>query len=257
MSRRALVVDDDRTMVKTLCDVLRLHGWEADGVFSGEAAIEAVRQTGYTVVLMDIKMPGMDGVQALKVMRAEQPGLRVLLMTAHATRELILEAEREGAIKILPKPMGLTALLQSLERTLRRSRSVLIVDDNPTFLETLSAGLRERGFVTVEVRSLEAAVRRLQAEAPAAVLLHLRIDNLEPKDSILAIRNVSPAVALILYSGHTPTLDNTETAVPRDWVFARLQKPFAVERLTALLDELLSSPATPLPEGEGNENASR
>jgi two-component system, NtrC family, response regulator HydG len=226
--KRILVVDDDRNMVKTLCDVLRLHGWETEGAYSGEEAIESVRQKPYSAVLMDIKMPGMDGVQALKLMRQERPDLRVLLMTAHATRDLILEAEREGAIRILPKPMGLDGLLQSLERTLRRSRSVLI-------------GLRAKGFVTVEARSLDAALKRLQAEAPAAVLLHLRVDGLEPKDSVLAIRQVSPAVALILYSGHIPTLDLTETALPREWVFARLQKPFAVERLTALLDELLAA----------------
>jgi len=241
MSRRILVVDDDRSMVKTLCDVLKLHGWEAEGVFSGEEAIAAVRNQSFAVVLMDIKMPGMDGVQTLKLMRQERPDLRVLLMTAHATRDLIVEAEREGAIRIFPKPMGLQPLLQSLERTLRRSRSVLIVDDNPAFLQTLSEGLREKGFVTVEARSMDMAVRRLQAEAPAAILLHLRIDNLEPQESIVAIRQVSPAVALILYSGHVPTLDLAENAVPRDWVFARLQKPFAVERLTALLDELLAA----------------
>ena len=241
MSRRILVVDDDRTMVKTLCDVLKLHGWDAEGVYSGEEAIESVREKTFAAVLMDIKMPGMDGVQALKIMRQLRPDLRVLLMTAHATRDLIVEAEREGAIRILPKPMGLQGLLQSLERTLRRSRSVLIVDDNQPFLQTLSDGLRERGFVTVEARSLDAAVKRLQGEAPAAILLHLRIDNVEPAESVLAIRQVSPAVALILYSGHTPTLDLTETTIPRDAVFARLQKPFAVERLTALLDELLAT----------------
>ena len=63
----------------------------------------------------------------------------------------------------------------------------------------------------------------------------------QPKESVLAIRQVSPAVALILYSGHVPTLDMTEASVPKDWVFAQLQKPFAVERLTALLDELLAA----------------
>ena len=241
MSRRVLVVDDDRTMVSTLCDILKLHGWECDGVFSGEDAIDAVRRQSYAAVLMDIKMPGMDGVQALKYMKQERPDLRVLLMTAHATRDLIVEAEREGAIRILPKPMGMQALLQSLERTLRRSRSVLIVDENPAFLQTLSEGLRQRGFITVEARSLDMAIKRLQAEAPAAILLHLRIENLQPNESVLAIRQVSPAVALILYSGHVPTLDLAESSMPRDWVFAKLQKPFAVERLTALLDELLAS----------------
>ena len=88
--------------------------------------------------------------------------------------------------------------------------------------------------------SLDAAVRRLEAESPAAVLLHLRIDSTQVQEAVMAIRNVSPAVALILYSGHVPSLDRSEVEVPREWVYARLQKPFAVERLTALLDELLA-----------------
>jgi len=120
-TRRVLIVDDDRQMVETLQNVLRLHGWESDGVYSGEQAIEAVRRTPFAVVLMDLKMTGMDGVSALRSIRAERPRLPVLLMTAFATRETILLAEQEGAVRVFPKPFEPAVLLQNLELTVKRA----------------------------------------------------------------------------------------------------------------------------------------
>ncbi|HEX3534007.1 MAG TPA: response regulator, partial [Gemmatimonadaceae bacterium] len=66
MTRRMLIVDDEKQMVKTLVDVVRLHGWEADGVYSGEAAVDAIRDRDYAVVLMDVRMTGINGLEAFK-----------------------------------------------------------------------------------------------------------------------------------------------------------------------------------------------
>ena len=79
---RILIVDDERLMVKTLGDIVRLHGWEADGAYSGESAVEAVRGKEYAVVLMDIRMTGINGVEAFKAMKEIRPDIRVVLMTA-------------------------------------------------------------------------------------------------------------------------------------------------------------------------------
>ena len=120
MAERILIVDDDVSMVETLTDIVRLQGWGVDGVHSAEKAIEALRREPYSVVLMDVKMQGMDGVAALKIIRQEFPDLPILLMTAHTTRHTILEAERAGAVRIFPKPVEPTVLLQSLQLALDR-----------------------------------------------------------------------------------------------------------------------------------------
>ena len=67
--RRILIVDDEKQMVRTLADIVRLNGWEPDGAYSGEAAVEAVRKRNYSVVLMDVRMAGITGVEALKAMK--------------------------------------------------------------------------------------------------------------------------------------------------------------------------------------------
>jgi DNA-binding NtrC family response regulator len=114
MIGKILVVDDDPSMVRTLCDILRLRGWDSVGVLSGDAAIKAVHEDHYAVVLMDIVMPGIDGVAALKQIKRADQNARVVLMTAHAAEERIADAMRAGAIEVMSKPIDFGSLLQLL-----------------------------------------------------------------------------------------------------------------------------------------------
>ena len=114
MSGKILVVDDDPAMVRTLCDILALRGFETHGVHSGADAVAATRDSHFPTVLMDIRMPGMDGVTAFKAMKDASPATRVVLMTAHTAPELIAEAEQAGAIRVMSKPIDMKALLELL-----------------------------------------------------------------------------------------------------------------------------------------------
>ncbi len=81
---KVLVVDDDRRIVKTTCDILRVKGYEAVPAHSGSEALELVRSCDPDCVLMDIKMPGMDGVETVKRIKSLFPDLPVILMSAYA-----------------------------------------------------------------------------------------------------------------------------------------------------------------------------
>ncbi len=235
MTRRILVVDDDREMVRTLCDVLELHGWQPLAAHSGEEAVGLAAQSGVDIVLMDVRMPGLNGVEALRAIKANSPRTRVVLMTAYAARDLLAEAERDGALRIMPKPVALPELLALLDEARRQEETVLVVDDDPDFLHTLSDLLRARGIATAEAKSLDEALQRLERQAPSAVVLDLRLDQLAPLDVVLAVKRVSPEVLLILYSGSREALNETVAAIPSGLVHAALLKPFPIERLVELL----------------------
>jgi DNA-binding NtrC family response regulator len=239
--RRILVVDDDRQMVRTICDILKLRGWDADGAFSGEEAIERVKAQPYRIALMDVRMAGMNGVEAMKSLRASRPELRVILMTAYTASELLAEAEREGAVRILAKPVAVPNLLDMLEQELAGAPVILVVDDDRQFLTTLSATLRQHGYATLEAQDLDQALKQLEESHPSAVLLDLFLNGITPPESVLAIRRMSPAVVIILYSGHTAALEDATASMPNSWVLATLQKPFAPDRLLAMLDEFVTS----------------
>ena len=237
MTHRALVVDDDKFMVRTLSDVLRLKGWEVSTAFSGEGAVEQASREHFDVILMDVKMPGMDGVDAFKAIKATRPGTRVLLMTAYAAQDRIAEAEREGVMRVIPKPVDVDALLSLLAATLANQRPVLIVDRDAAFLKTLAEVLQLRGFETILAADVDHATQLMSDRHPAAVLLHLNLSGRAAKDAVYAVHNVSPTVALILYSGQ-PGGEEVLESLPTNWIRAYLQKPFAVEQVTGVLDAI-------------------
>lgn len=109
-----LVVDDDRAMVRTLCDIFRRRGWDPTPAHSGEQAVEIQKERAHDWVLMDIKMPGIDGISAFKKMREWSPDLRAILMTAHSSPECIEDATRSGVARVVPKPIDLPALFDAL-----------------------------------------------------------------------------------------------------------------------------------------------
>ena len=109
-----LVVDDDRGMAETLADILDARGYRVRTGESGEQAIVMAREGGYAAILMDVRMPGLGGVGALKAIKARAPEAAIILMTAYTRDELLGEAERAGALTILPKPLDLDRVLALL-----------------------------------------------------------------------------------------------------------------------------------------------
>jgi len=234
--RRALVVDDDRSMVRTLTDVLRLRGWDVTGAYTGSAAVEAAKSGKFDVVLMDIKMPGMDGVSAFKAMKAERPDVRVVLMTAYAAQELVSEAQQEGVVRVMSKPVDLSALLSLIATSMDRQHPVLLVDTDSAFLKSLAEVLRMRGFDTVVASNLDEAKKLIVEKRPAAVLLHMTMGSMSAHDAVAAVHEVGPSAAVIVYSGQPNAQIEVRKALPAQWVHAFLQKPFAVDQLTGVLD---------------------
>jgi CheY-like chemotaxis protein len=117
-SRRILVVDDDAGMVETLCDILALHGWETERAYDGSTAVELAAGRDVDLLLMDYRMPRLDGLEAWRTIRARRPAARVVLMTAYASDDVVRRAEGEGVWRVLRKPLDVPALVALLESAL-------------------------------------------------------------------------------------------------------------------------------------------
>lgn len=238
MSRRILVVDDDRHMVKTLCDVLGRRSWRTEAAYSGEEAVAKATQRRFGAILMDIRMSGIDGVEAFRKIRDAQPGVPVILMTAYSTRGLLEEAERLGALRILAKPFPLPDLLSLLEQSVGDGEAVLLVDDDPAFLATLCGLMEAHGHTALRAKTLQEALETLERRSPDVIVLDLELPEVGPQEAILAIRRMAPSVVLILCSGYPRMIAETVSSCPKPWFHAALTKPFAPEELFGILDEL-------------------
>jgi DNA-binding NtrC family response regulator len=114
--KRVVVVDDDRDMVRSLCDILELHGWETLTSFDGEAAVKLSDTKDVDLFLMDVRMPRLNGVDAWHAIREHHPRARSVLMTAYAPPEALALTPEEGVIRVLRKPVAIPELLVALEK---------------------------------------------------------------------------------------------------------------------------------------------
>jgi DNA-binding NtrC family response regulator len=114
-----LVADDEEAVRESLAEVLREEGYEVTAVADGSAAIEALHQQDFDLVVSDIRMPNADGLAVLRHAREAAPQTLVLLMTAHATVETAVEAIRRGAQDYLLKPVIFDDVLHKIDHLLQ------------------------------------------------------------------------------------------------------------------------------------------
>lgn len=111
-----LIVDDETDLASYLAEELQDRGWQTETVGDGVEAVLRVIEGGPDIVLMDVRMPRLDGVQALKIIRRLKPALPVILLTGQAGQGEMLEAHRLGAFTCLAKPVALERLHNTLQQ---------------------------------------------------------------------------------------------------------------------------------------------
>jgi len=115
-----LVVDDEANMVRTLAKILARKGHEVATARSGTEALERLRRAGFDVVITDLNMPEMDGMQLLREMHARRPGPSVLVLTGHGTIQSAVEAMKLGATDYLIKPCQPDELILKVQQALEK-----------------------------------------------------------------------------------------------------------------------------------------
>lgn len=116
MPANILLVDDEQGFVDTMAKRLDNRGLTVTTAYSGQDGIDALAANhSIDVVVMDVKMPGMDGNEALKVVKAEYPLVEVIMLTGHATVESAIEGMKSGAFDYMMKPCDLEELLVKVD----------------------------------------------------------------------------------------------------------------------------------------------
>jgi DNA-binding response OmpR family regulator len=114
---RVLIVDDEAELVSALAERLRLRGFEATGATSGDAALARLASAPCDVVLLDVKMPVLGGLDVLQRIRQDHPGLPVVLLTGHGSTHDADRGMQLGAADYLMKPVSIEDLVRVLRAT--------------------------------------------------------------------------------------------------------------------------------------------
>jgi DNA-binding NtrC family response regulator len=115
-----LIVDDEEQFLSSISKSLELRDFDVIAVNRGEKAIEAARKNPIDIALVDLKMPGINGEETLKALKAEHPWMEVIILTGHGTIDSAAECIRSGAYSYLQKPCDLDQILEGLKNAYKK-----------------------------------------------------------------------------------------------------------------------------------------
>ncbi|MEE4363797.1 MAG: response regulator [Desulfotignum sp.] len=126
MSEKVLLVDDEKDFLDIMSERMQARGMTVKTADSADKALAMLENESFDAIVMDFKMPGMDGIQALKNIKTQKPELQIILLTGYATVEKTVEAMKIGATDLLEKPADLEALAAKIKQA--KADKMLVVE---------------------------------------------------------------------------------------------------------------------------------
>ncbi len=119
MSEKVLLVDDEIDFLEVMSQRMKARGLDITTAESAEQAISVIEKKSFDAVVMDFQMPGMNGMEALKIIKKNKPEMQIILLTAYATIEKTVEVIKAGAMDLLEKPADIDALIDKIKKAKR------------------------------------------------------------------------------------------------------------------------------------------
>ncbi len=211
--KAVLIVDDEKNIRLTLSQALEFLKLETDTAADGEEALAKLKEKGFGLMLLDLKMPGMDGMEVLRRVREIRPDIRIIIITAHGTVESAVEAMKLGAVDFIQKPFspeeirGLVSRVTDREK-LDEQKAV----DYGSFIELAKRSISDRYF-DAAIEHLRRAIS-LDPSRPEAfnllgALMEVRGDRVEAQKNYRAALSLDPS--------YEPAIKNLQRSTSGRW----------------------------------------
>lgn len=237
---RVMIVDDDENLCRTLSLILNRKGYEVTVAHSGHEAIGHIREKTFDMIFMDIKMPGMDGVEALEQIRKIRTDAAVTMMTAYAVDGMVEKALGIGAQGVLYKPVDANKVMSTIEDVSRKPEGlkVLVVDDDPSTAITLKNILARQGHTVTTAPSGEEAISIAQQQPPEIALIDMKLPGINGLQAYLAMKKDHPGMTAVMMTGYRQEMTTMlETALDAD-AYTVMYKPLEMGALIKIMNEL-------------------
>src|SRR4030042_6445742 len=202
MKTSILVVDDLKSIRQTLGGILGDEGYKVVLAEDGYQAIEAAKQTPFDLVFMDIKMPGINGVQTFREIKKINPEAVVIMMTAYSVEDLIKEALEEGAYAGVYTPFDVEKIVSIIEEALRKTL-ILVVDDRYTDRETLKVILEGKGYNVTTASNAAETLMLVRQKHFDIIFLDISLPDMDGARVFERVKRIDAEVAVIMVTGYS------------------------------------------------------
>jgi DNA-binding NtrC family response regulator len=235
---KVLVVDDNKEFCQNVVDILELKGYEAVAAYDGLKALELVKEDSFDLVLMDVKMPVMDGVETFKKIIEIAPGTPVIMITAYAVEDLIREALRGGAFGSLKKPLDFDELFNLIEQVVDKGAMILIVDDDENLCANMKDALSDKSYRVSVAYDGNTAIEKAKKNDFDIMLIDMKLPALNGLETYLAIRDFRPGVVAVVITGYPLEMRGLVQQALQESAYTCLEKPIDMDKLVELLKRI-------------------
>jgi DNA-binding NtrC family response regulator len=235
MSDRAnvMIIDDNIDLAENLGEILEDEDIASEVVSDGMTALTRLESGTFDLVITDIRMPGMDGIQVLKAIHNRWPALPVIVMTAYSSDSSLEEAAASGALGVISKPIDIEQVIGLVRRVAEPNAPLLLIEDDRGLRINLSEALLDLTSVVTYAAPDLATARRLIAEIPFRVAI---IDARLPDGDGLQFgtelrQQLGDAIEIIYITGYADELK----ALLDTSSIRLMEKPFSPARLMELI----------------------
>ena len=232
---KVLVVDDQSSIRLTLSAILEKWGYDVVGVEDGYRAIDAARAQPFDLILMDIKMPGINGVQTFREIKRIRPGSLVVMMTGYAVEDLVEAAQQEGAFSVIYKPFDMEELLKLVD-SISKSILVMVVDDHSLERESLSEILTSHGYKVTNAADGDEAIELFRGSSFDVILMDLKLPGRDGFATFQIMKQIDPGTDVVFITGIE--LEDTIKKAAEEGGYPILHKPLDIHNLLTLVKRI-------------------
>jgi len=237
---RVLIVDDDVNYADTTVDLLNEKGFDCIGVHSGREAMDKVKEVAFDVILLDVRMPVMNGVETYREIKKISPQTAIIFVTAYRMDELAKDALKEGAYGLVYKPVDINRMISVIERGQKGGALIMIVDDDPNTCETLKDNLEERGYVVTTALNGEEAIEIAKERPNDVVFIDAKLPSLNGLIVYLDMKRINPDVVAVMMTAYRDEMKDMVEKALEEGAFACLYKPFGINEVMVILEGIIA-----------------
>jgi len=251
MTKKILIVDDDAALALLLKTSLEEYGFSALTADSGTEAFQILKaDKDIDILLLDIWLPGLNGIEILEKVKEKHPGLTVFMVSGHGTDETMLKSMKTGAAGYFVKPLDMDELTGRLTECREKSSAgleksappisvkgaVLVADDDPAIRGLLKSVLEEEGFITAVEQDGKKALERIASDSFDIIILDVNMPQLNGIETLKLIKQKNPGTFVVMMTGEASEKEIREAQHEGSYII--LRKPFNMDKLSSQINWL-------------------
>jgi DNA-binding response OmpR family regulator len=247
-----LVVDDEKLMLDAMVEMLSYDGFKVTGVSSGREALQELAKNDFGLLLTDVMMPEMNGIELIVKVREKWPELETVVISGHGTEATRNKLEMLGVFGYLDKPVKLADIIMVAREGIRSNRlerlgcgkagspnvklsreRILVADDDTVICDILYQGLSKNGYNVSTVNDGEKVLEMLLVNDYDMVVLDVKMPNMSGIEAVKAIRDFDPYTFVLLISGES--VEEEVAIALKSGADAFLAKPFSIPGILGVI----------------------